>query len=640
MSKPSSTPVKLRSAGFVHAICIIAVLALALVASDASAACSSFQPPPELYVGDMASDAACTNNDIQSAIDSATCVYGTNIYITHEQNYASQHLNISDKNVTLIGRVGGDVCGPASQVICNPTCPPSPTSPRASISGHIGDAVLTISGASTVGLKYMDINGGTQASGFSGGGIAFVGSGSLTLDTSWVRGNHATSGGGIYFNGTGSAIANLNLLAYTQILVNTADSSGGGILVAGNAALNALQPAIQIQSNHATGGYGGGIDVVGPATANIGSPDSAAGDSVLDSNTAAYGGGISINASDSGGAFARLFTTDQSRPIGITNNIATHTGGGIYVKPRTHPIAMQDHAGVDAWDYRIEGNIAAEGAAIYADSDPSINQTLAGEVLLGNTLVADHEFPANLGAVVCSNSSLCNTLNNNQTTNPAEGSIILEQDHGYLIANRFSMRGNRAGHAIRIVGDGGRIQLFNCLIAGNTFGQELFYESGSEEVVDLINSCTFANNAINASHVIHAESKLSLTDSIIDEAGTLALDYSGDAANLSVNYVLSNDISTLPGNGTSVALGVPTFVDLVGGDYHLKATSRGLDFAPTSDAYYVHNGTDLDGKPRNFDLPAAGDVFGAQDLGVYELQNLFRECGASDSVFCDGFDHP
>ena len=87
-------------------------------------------------------------------------------------------------------------------------------------------------------------------------------------------------------------------------------------------------------------------------------------------------------------------------------------------------------------------------------------------------------------------------------------------------------------------------------------------------------------------------------------------------------------------------IGVPTFVDLAGGDYHLKATSLGVDFAPTNDAYYVQNRADLDGKPRNYDLPAAGNAFGTQDLGVYELRNLFREYGTSDSLFCDGFDHP
>ncbi|MEO5625794.1 MAG: hypothetical protein ABIQ70_07295 [Dokdonella sp.] len=639
MSKQCCPSTQLMPALRLHAVCIMAVLALAFAAMDASAACNAIQPPPELYVGDTASDAACTQNDIQSAIDAATCAYGTNIYITHEQTYASQHLNISGKNVTLIGRVNGDVCGPASQVICNPTCPPPPTAPRASISGHNGDAVLTISGTSTVGLKYMDITGGTQASGFSGGGIEFVGSGSLTLDTSWVRGNHATNGGGIYFNGTGSAIANLNLLAYTQILVNTADSSGGGILVAGNAVLNAMQPNIQIQSNHAPGGYGGGIDVVGPATANIGSPDSAAGVSVLDGNTAAYGGGISINASDNGYAQARLFTTDPSRPIGITNNIATHTGGGIYVKPRTNAPATLNEAQVYAWDYRIEGNIAVEGAAIYADVDPSIGQTLGGQVWLGNTLVAGGGLPTDLGAVACTNSALCNTINDNQTTDTTQGSTILIQDDGYFVANRFSMRHNKADHAIRIVGPPGNTQIFNCLLAENTTQHELIQVSGSGAIT-YINSCTLANNAISASHVIHAESKLSLSDMIIDEPGTLALDYSGDAADLAVNYVLSNDITTLSGDGTGVALGAPTFVDLAGGDYHLKATSLGVDFAPTSDAYYVQNASDLDGKPRNFDLPPAGNVFGTQELGVYELQNLFRECGASDSVFCDGYDHP
>ena len=84
----------------------------------------------------------------------------------------------------------------------------------------------------------------------------------------------------------------------------------------------------------------------------------------------------------------------------------------------------------------------------------------------------------------------------------------------------------------------------------------------------------------------------------------------------------------------------PVFVDPANGDYHLKATSLGVDFAPPPPIAPPGPDTiDLDGNPRDVDLAFAGDVFGTRDLGAYELQNGFRECGAQDSVFCDGFDH-
>lgn len=115
MSQRRFPPTQLGPALLMHAVCSMAVLALALTARDASAACSSFQPPPDLYVGDTASDVGCTNNDIQSAIDSATCAYGTNLYISREHTGTVQHLNIIDKNVTLIAR-GDSVTSSAMDV--------------------------------------------------------------------------------------------------------------------------------------------------------------------------------------------------------------------------------------------------------------------------------------------------------------------------------------------------------------------------------------------------------------------------------------------------------------------------------------------------------------------------------------------
>ncbi len=617
-------------------------------AVTAHAACDLIHPLPEFYVGQTDNtkpgyDSACTHNDIQSAITAATCSYGTKIFITHEHTYTNQALSISDKNVTLIGRVGGDACGPASIGICDPVlgCPPPPTGPLLSMSGTSGAAVFTIGGTSRVTLQYLDINNGNHGGGH-GGGIDFEGSGSLTIETSWIRANQANLGAGIYFAGASGPTPNeLKLLSNTQILANIAGASGGGIYVGENALLTVTEPQILIQGNHADNGYGGGVAVFGPGQANIGSPgynDGLTLTGVIDGNKAAYGGGVAIKASTSDfeSAKVNLFTTDASLPTAITNNTATHTGGGIYLKPfsdGTLPGAG-NAASLFAWDYRLAHNHAPEGAAIYADVDPSItNQSFAGEVWLGSG-----DFPAALGAIACTNSTLCNTIDENDTDDPASGSTILIQDDGYLVANRFSMRHNTADHAIRIVGDHVLVDLYNCLLAENMTQHELIYETGSDTPT-IIDSCTFANDSIMATHVIHAESGLTLNDSIIDESGTLSLDYSGAPANLVVNYVLSNDITTLPDTGTGIIPGVPTFADLAGGNYHLKPTSLGVDFAPTSSSYYVQNIADLDGRQRNFDLPTAANIFGTQDLGAYELQNLFRTCGSQDSIFCDGFDY-
>jgi hypothetical protein len=617
---------------------LLLLLCLALVAADARAFCDALHPVPEFYVGDVASDSACTQNDIQSAIDAATCIYGTKIFITREHTYTTQGLNINDKNITLIGRGDGVNCGPVTIGICDPTigCPPPPTAPLVSISGKSNAAVFTIGGNSNVSLRYLDINNGGNT-GANGGGIGFSGSGSLTLDTTWVRANQAVNGAGVFFNGTGASTSTLNVLAYTQILANTASDSGGGIFVGGNAELDMFAPHTTIDGNTAAG-LGGGIAIVGPANANIGSPDDN-GLAAIRLNQAAYGGGISITTPDSDAhdSIVKLFTTDPARPVGVVGNTATHTGGGIYLKP-TAGTGNYSATFLCAWDFRIEGNIAQEGAAIYSDTDSALLGAVeGGYVLLGVCPYYNGDYPDQLGAVACPDNAVCNRVDGNvasdNSANPT--SAILIQTHGTLNATRFSMRNNNVGHVIRLVGDQTSGDLFDCLLAENQSAQELIYGSGNASPLS-IGACTLANNSIGTTHVIHTESDLTLTNDIIDQGGTLALAYSGDPAKLAINYVLSNDVTTLPDSaGTGIALGQPDYVDIANSDYHLKPTSLGVDYAPNV------GGTDLDRHTRDVDLPSVGDVFGHQDLGAYEVQNLFRECGVQplDEVYCDGFNH-
>ena len=623
---------------------IVALFGLILYASGAHAFCDGFHPVPEFYVGDTnpaspTYDVKCTHSDIQTAITAATCSYGTNIFITHEHTYTGQSLSIQDRNVTLIGRIGGDKCGPATIVICDPIigCAPPPTGPLVIVGGTNNASVITINGTSHVTLRYLDItNVGNNANG-NGGGIDFDGSGTLTIDTSWVGNSHATNGGGIYFNGTGAATSTLSVLAHSDIFNNTADGDGGGILVLGNAELDVLQDDTEINSNHA-GNHGGGIAVIGPAHANIGSPGVSGPDGdlgLVHNNTAAYGGGISVTVVDSSDhdSIVKLFTTDPTRPVGIVNNTATQTGGGIYLLPGSSDGSTVSDTYFCAWDYRIEANIAQEGAAIYSDTDYSFFDNPRGGVV--NLGVCPFAYPTELGAVACPDSTVCNRLDSNHAEDNAANptSAILVQTDGRLSASRFSMRYNNGAHAIRLIGDYAHGDLFDCLIAENQSHQELIHVSGSQSPLS-IGACTLANNSIGTTHVIHTESELTLTNDIIDQGGTLALDYSGNPASLSINYVLSNDVTTLPDSaGSGIALGSPDYVDIAHSDYHLKPTSLGVDYAPTV------GGTDLDRHTRDVDLPSAGNVFGSQDLGAYEIQNLFRECGTKDSIYCDGFDH-
>jgi hypothetical protein len=174
------------------------------------------------------------------------------------------------------------------------------------------------------------------------------------------------------------------------------------------------------------------------------------------------------------------------------------------------------------------------------------------------------------------------------------------------------------------------------VVDGNYSGAPLKFDNqggiaGGADTEHLQN-CTFANNTIGGGNAAIASAYgLTLLDSIVAQPGTRTLDYTGPANQLAVNYVLSNDLSTLPVS-TGVVQGAPTFVDASQADYHLAKTSLGLDFAPPVSG----DDRDLDGLPHDQDLPSVPNEYGVRDLGAYERQ--LRYCGAGDTFFCDDFE--
>lgn len=632
---------------FVTASLALLIASLALGSRDANAICLPI--PYYRSVGDTASDPNCTDNDIQSAIDNAVCP--TTIVITREHLYTAQHLTIANKSLALVATGDGFACPPPG-VICDPDVSncnaPPPTTPQVAINGagHTGDSVLAISGNSYVTLRYLEIAGGIVGSDQSGGGIYFGGAGSLTLDTSTVDNNHAGYGGGINMAGSGDG-ATLTLLENSLVLNNTAVTSGGGIRMEGNSRLFALEDKTLIAFNDAPGGYGGGVEVIGPARADIGSPGYN-GLGVIYDNTAAYGGGLSANAINNGeDATLRLFTVDPANPVRIQSNTASHTGGGVYLKPLFGGIVNVDLAAATlcAFDFRMDDNIAQEGSAIYADEDYSnfAADYYGSNVYLNTdpyTECSMPESPPSLGAVACAPDVVCNSVDGNTAedgaSQPTDGSAILVQTYGNIVADRLALRGNRGGHAIRTFSPDpytGSADLYNCLLADNLVSGELIdvqgaAESGYDPRPTRFVNCTFAHNAIGGSTVIHAADSFTMVDSIIDEPGIPTLAYSGNPANLAVQYLLSNDTSTLP-VATGVMQGEPTFVDAANGDYHLQLSSLGIDIAP------ARSGSDLDRHPRTVDLPAVPNDYGPLDLGAYERQFA---CAGPDTLFCDGFE--
>ena len=121
-------------------------------------------------------------------------------------------------------------------------------------------------------------------------------------------------------------------------------------------------------------------------------------------------------------------------------------------------------------------------------------------------------------------------------------------------------------------------------------------------------------------------------DSIIDEPDVVTLNA---GSKIGVAYLLSNDLSSLGPYGDNTQ-GAPIFVNAAGGDYHLQLNSPGIDYS-VSNSYPAAEtpATDLDGKPRSFDIPTIANYVGPRDLGAYERSPA---CYHADTVFCNGLE--
>jgi hypothetical protein len=627
----------MRSCSFALAL----AAALLLASTDASAEACTFIPTlRQVRVGDTASDGACNFSDIGSAIADAalhpTCT--TTIHVMRSFNY--EHLSVSGQSLNLQGWGDGTSCSSLAAQ-CDPLggCPsPDTTQPLATVDGSNSGRVLSISGSSHVTLRNIRITHG-EAGGGDGGGIAFAGSGALSLTRSDVSTNHAGYGGGINFNGSGGS-ASLYLLSDTTMYSNTAAVSGGGIRIEGSARLYALQPQTYIHFNHALTGYGGGIEVLGPARADIAS-SGYNGDGVVSYNDAADGGGVAAVTVSSGQATVRIFTTDPANPVQIDNNVASNHGGGIYLNANASDVT---HGVLCAYDFRIDDNQGADGAAIYADSSSATFFDDAGGEIYLNTIPPDGvggaahcgpESPPALGAVDCAAGAACNELRGNQAADingvPTSGTVIAVNSGGSIQGDPFSLRENTAATLLRLTGsDEGFVSAVqrNCLIADNHTQHELI--SVQDGRGDGINGCTLAGNVIDNGYVLYVNGRVTLVNSIVDQPGYSVLDFVGDAANRSINYVIANETASLPGAQNTQG-NTPVYVDAAGGDYHLAPNSPGVDYAP------AQGGADLDGYPRDVNLASVPNLYGPRDIGAYERQSAFQ-CGTADSIFCNGFE--
>jgi hypothetical protein len=577
---------------------------------------------PDVYsVGNTTADTSCNYASIQAAVNAATCPAGTNIILNKSGDYTNQHVTITNKNIALIGRVDTSKCN-TLVAACGINFP-CPVGPLRTMNGNSG-AVITVRGTANVNISHLLITGGNAT---SGGGIDYAGIGTMQIDNSTIDSNNATYGGGIRFQGNGGT-ADLYLNTNTFVTSNTAQSSGGGVRVEGQASLHMDAPQSWIAFNKALSTQGGGLLVVGPAYAHIGSPGYLFGPAIYQ-NTAPYGGGIALISEIGGLAKADLFASDPAKPVRVEQNRATRTGGGVYLLSYAHMEGSgaipQETATLQMQGARIDDNAAQEGSGIYADVFYTTADFSAGSQVYMYT------------GAVCGSGTECNSVSGNRAVdvndNSTAGSAILIQTQGVLRAKQFAMRGNEGAHAIRVV-DSLFLPLLldSCLLADNTLYAELVTLGIAGAT---INQCTIAGNMNLADGyaMVRANGDLTLTNSIFAQGTQQSLLNTDAGATMNLDYLLSGETGSLS-TATHLIAGAASFMDAGNGDFHLAAHSPGLDVAPA----VAGDDRDLDNRPRDQDLRDVPDTNGPRDLGAYERQG--GVCDASDTIFCSGFEQP
>lgn len=472
--------------------------------------------------------------------------------------------------------------------------------------------VFTVAGLANVHISRLTMREGEDA---VGGGVGFIGSGYLTLRNVLITGSRARSGGGIAAVALGDATVGVELLR-TLVRNNTADESGGGAYLSGNATLIVGQGSA-LAFNHALDPAmgGGGLALSGPAVADIGSSgyyDAAFAQTygAISNNRASIGAGIRV---DDGG-IVRVFSTTPREPTVIENNgdqdglQRTVNGGGI---------AAYSNATVCAWGATLSNNRAGSGAAIY---------TYGSTVRLSRSAIFDGcgtlTRPAR-DAVDCVAGEVCNHLQ----INTGDSVIAMSATPGHLEAEQVAFGGNVILGTGSLVLSYTDVTLRNCLIADNRSYRVLWWTNALS-----IDGCTIAGNTpedplldtgVFQGSGLGPAGSLNLSRSIVWQPGIALLP--GAPGSMSVIDVIASDAAALRiGDSMHVNEADPVFLDPAHGNYHLQRGSPAVDY------YFGGNvlPTDIEGLPRGVVLHSTTRRF---DAGAFEFQ---------DRLFANGFDPP
>ena len=573
---------------------------LALLASGRTAHAVTFT---------VGSDGACSHATLAAALAAVPSSGMHEVHIA-VASLSAQAAQITSRKVTVRG-------GYAS-------CSAATSTGFTTLSGQGGgqDSVMTIRGTGNdIVLERLNLIRGDEVYDGYGGGLDFKGTGLVTLRNVGIAQNYAGYGGGISFISDGG-LAHLRIESGTVIQLNTSQFSGGGIRLEGNVYMTMFGTGSAIVGNEARGlnpntnqpqyGYGGGLQVLAPAIADIGSPG--IGNGTIVANTARYGGGIALNVGDSNGLVqVNLFSTDRTQPTRLYGNRASNTGGAVYADARAD-FATGNEARFCAFDTRMDANIAQEGSVIYLNTDSFVTDYFGARAYLNSDIHCDtHPL-----RVRCGPDDLCNTVEGNRTEDAngqaTGGAIFTAQNDSYLTLGQLIIRGNAGGSVLHGFDDAA-IYLDSVLIVDNTVSSDLMRIQDEGFATDLRDS-TLAANTIGSGNVLLINGNVDIQRSILWQPGKTTLAH--NSGSLLVEDTIASEIGSLGGSpGSRVAF--PRFVDPDRGDFRLRAASPAIDYVDPVN----FNAWDVTGVPRNHRLEVVPREAGlVRDIGAYERTSV------------------
>lgn len=278
---------------------------------------------------------------------------------------------------------------------------------RIIIDGNNADRIFDIRPGATITLSGVTLQNGNPGSSAGGGGVIVSGGvprAKLTLLNSVVRDNRASLGGGIYTAGNGGTA----VIQESQIVANTAQTSGGGIANSGD--LTLLNSTIA-QNEARTGG---GIEHFGVSMKLT--------NSTISGNRASDNGGGLYNRGD-----ALILNATFS------GNTASGPGTGGNIFQDTASLAIKNsivaNADSDGNCFRNEGSLTSQGnnldsgntCGFNADGDRINTDPRLGPLQNNGGFTLTHALLADSPAIDAGNNNGCPAADQRGLPRPADG---------------------------------------------------------------------------------------------------------------------------------------------------------------------------------------------------------------------------